>query len=390
MGPTTTFENGERPMDPILLAITLLLSGYGVVMVYSSSAFFAERHAGSSFYFANRQLIYVILGCGLMWLTSRIPYERYKAVMPALLGATALALILVLIPGVGLERLGARRWINLSVLPFQPQPSEFAKIVLVLYMARSLSKVREGEDNFVSGFLKHLILPLGLLALILVEPDFGTVILMLVVAVAMLFVAGSRLKYLVYIGLVMLPIGGVALLLFEHARHRLELFFQQLMFMGSQGDYALLCYQVRESLISFGSGQAFGMGLGEGTMKIFFLPQSHSDFILATIGQELGFLFGTLPLFLLFLLFAWRGYRIAWRVPDTFGCFTAFGVTTLILAQFGINAGVVLGILPPKGIALPFISYGGSALLASLMGVGILLNISRHTVTYTNPKRGRR
>ncbi len=385
---TSSQTLAARQIDLILLAVTLLLLAIGLVMVFSSSAFFAERRIGDEFFFFYRQLAFVVGGFVVLFITSHINYKNYEKLIYPMLAVLLIMLIAVLIPGVGRLIGGARRWIPIG--SFHLQPSELAKLILIMYVAYSVSKQKERNKTFVSGFLNHLLIPIGMLALILIEPDFGTTALMLLAIIAMLFVSGSPMRYLLVAGAVLLPLISSMMLIFPHALGRLTAFMNQILtILGEKEDYTLLCYQVRESLISFGSGRFFGEGLGKGTMKMFFLPQAHSDFILATLGQELGF-FGVALLLFLFAVLAIRGYQISLRVPDTFGCYLAFGLTTLLSLQFLFNSGVVLGVLPPKGLALPFISYGGSALLSTLAAVGILLNISRYTVNYSNFRGGRR
>jgi len=372
-------------MDVALLAAALLLVVYGLVMVLSSSAFWAEKRVDDAFYFFSRQCVFAGLGLIAMGIASRFHFSNYRKLVYPLLVFTALLLSLVLVPGFSDRTLGAKRWLALG--PFHLQPSELAKFAVINYVAYSLTKPKAQGEGFMIEYFRHLMIPLVVLTLIVVEPDFGTAFLILFAAMLTLVVAGSPLRYPMAMGAAAVPFLALLLAVFPHGMMRLRNFVDQIKFIGSEGDYSLLCYQVRESVISLGSGRLWGMGLGDGTLKMFFLPQAHSDFILATLGQELGFA-GVAALFVLFGLLLARGYQIAYRVPDTFGCYLAFGITTILMLQILINVGVVLGVLPPKGIALPFISYGGSSLVVALFMVGILLNISRHTVNFVNPKRG--
>lgn len=382
-------QKGTHQIDMVILALTLVLVGFGVIMVFSSSAFFAKKHLDSQFYFFTRQMVFALLGIGVLYISSHFNYQNYrkrKFVYP-MLAVLGLMLILVFIPGFADTVLGARRWLKLG--PIHLQPSELAKPALIIYLAFSLTKERKLSEGFIAGFLVHLILPLLILGLILMEPDFGTVFLILSVSLLTLFIAGSPIKYPIGAILALTPAMAIMFIVHPHALRRLEMWVNQMLFIGSEQDYSLLCYQVRESLISFGSGKLWGLGLGEGTMKMFFLPQAHSDFILASIGQEIGFV-GISIFFMLFGILIIRGYQVAFRVPDTFGCLLAFGLTTMLMVQFSINIGVVLGVLPPKGIALPMISYGGSSLISTMICIGILLNISRFVIYNDNMKRGRR
>lgn len=377
-------------IDWVLLATTLLLVSFGVVMVLSSSAYFAAKHVNDKYFFFSRQLIFAIVGFVVMYGVSKFNFENYRnrKFLYPVLGLLVLMLIMVFIPqAAGEAVLGAKR--SLPLGPFHLQPSELAKPLVIMYLAFSLTKERERKDGFVFGFLIHLVLPMFILVLIVLEPDFGTFFLIFTVSIFMLIVAGSPIKYPLIAVVALTPAVIALFYLHPHTLKRLGMWMNQLLFIGSNADYNLLTYQVRESLISFGSGGFWGLGLAEGTLKMFFLPQAHSDFILATLGQELGFI-GTGLYFLLFGVLVVRGYQIALRVPSTFGCFLAFGLTSLLLLQFMINSGVVMGILPPKGIALPMISYGGSSLFATLISIGILMNISKYTVVSDNGKRRRR
>lgn len=383
-------ETNNNRMDWVLLSITLLLVSFGVVMVLSSSAYFAAKHVGDKYFFFYRQLAFAIVGFGVMYGVSKFNFENYrnrKLLYPAL-GLLIIMLIAVFIPNTGSGAvLGAKR--SLPLGPFHLQPSELAKPLVVMYLAFSLTKDRQKNDGFVYGFLIHLVLPMFILVLIVLEPDFGTFFLCFTVCLSMLIVAGSPIKYPVFGVIALSPFVALLFYLFPHTLKRLGMWVNQLLFIGSNADYDLLTYQVRESLISFGSGGLWGLGLAEGTLKMFFLPQAHSDFILATVGQELGF-FGTIIYFFLFAILITRGYQIALKVPSSFGCYLAFGLTSILMLQFMINTGVVLGVLPPKGIALPMISYGGSSLLSTLIIVGVLMNISKYTLSTDNGKRSRR
>ena len=365
-----------RGVDTALLVSTLALMAIGVLMVYSSSAFFAAQKSGDQYIFFRKQLAFAGLGGVMMFIASKIPYRFYHRTILLWLGLVLLLLIAVLIPGVGVEVLGAQRWFNLG--GFFVQPSELAKLVIVAYVAFVLAKVKEPSKDFLSSVIKPLVPALLLVGLLLAEPDFGTSVIMIMVIVAMMYVAGTPAKYLMYAAFAGAATAVPLILLFPYRLERVRGFLRGLSFIGSTGDYQDLCYQVRESIISFGSGQLWGVGLGGGKHKMFFLPQAHSDFILATIGQEGGFMM-ILFIMVLYTVFIYRGFRIAWNSPDTFAGMLAFGLTLMLVLQVFINGGVVTGILPPKGIVLPFISYGGSALVATCTLTGILLQLSRHT-----------
>jgi len=360
-GKSTTF-------DGWLLGAVLMLSAIGLIMVYSSSAILAhERTAGDSFYFLKKQVLAAGFGWLALVLCLRLGYRKLaRLAYPLLLLAIAF-MVLVLIPGIGVKVGGAYRWMRLGGFSFQP--SEFAKLVWVIYLAYSLAKKREKMRSFSIGFLPHLLISGLLVGLCMLEPDFGSSVALLFVMFVMLFAAGAKLSYLVGSVLLAIPFAYHAITSSPYRYQRMMSFLDP--WANRQG----AGYQVAESLMSIGSGGLWGLGLGEGRQKLFFLPEAHSDFVFAILGEELGLLGVTLVV-VLYAIVIWRGIHIALRASEPFGCYLALGITTLFAFHAVVNMSVVLGLLPTKGLTLPFISYGGSSLLVCLAATGLLLSVS--------------
>ena len=319
-------------------------------------------------YFFRRQTIALMIGLLAMIAGYRIGYRRLVGTAYPLLLITIVLLVLVLIPGVGSKAGGSSRWIKLGSFGFQP--GELAKITFVVYLACSLTRKREKIKAFGAGFLPHLLVSAVLILLLLRQPDFGTAAVLTIVLFFMLFVAGTKLSYILVAALAALPMAYGLIAGSEYRMRRL------LAFLDPWSHRFDIGYQISESLMSFGSGGIFGVGLGEGKHKLFFLPAAHTDFIYSIVGEELGMI-GAVALMLLFGVVVWRGIRIALRAPDLFGTYVAFGFTILIGLQGLTNMGVVTGLLPTKGLTLPFFSYGGSSLICNLAAVGVLLSISK-------------
>jgi cell division protein FtsW len=361
-------KNG--PPDIFIFVSTVLLLSIGIVMVYSASSVMALSQYGDSAHFLKKQLIWAILGIGAMIMAMNIDYQTLKGLYIPILVGSILLLGLVLVPGIGTEISGSRRWIDLGIVNFQP--SELAKLANVLFLSAYLS----GAQDRLRSSLKGLIFPLmvcGLLCgLILLEPDMGTAGVIGAVTLVMLFVGGARI---LHIGLLI----GAAVPLFLKVlfmeEYRVKRFFA---FLDPWKDPTGTGYHIIQSLLALGSGGLFGLGLGKSRQKFFYLPEQHTDFIFAILGEELGFM-GSFVVIVLFFIIAWRGYKIAISAPDTFGSLLATGITSVIMVQVLINIGVVSGSLPITGITLPFISSGGSSLITTLISVGVLLNISRST-----------
>lgn len=356
------------PVDPVLLAITLILALVGVVMVYSASAVVAGIRLHDSLYFLKRQLAWLGTGLLLMHVVSRIDYGIWRKLAIPLLLLTTVLLVLVLVPSLGSVVKGARRWLHVG--PINVQPAELTKFAVVMYLTAYVSKKQDRLTEFARGLLPPLIIIASLSALVLLEPDLGTVVVMGLVTMTVLFLAGARIKHLALLSLCAL-IGVAALILTSPYRWK-----RFLMFLDPTKDPSGAGFQITQSFLALGSGGLFGVGLGEGKQKLFFLPEAHTDFVLPLIGEELG-LVGSATIVLLFGLFVLRGFQVAGRARNQFGRHLAMGITMLIGIQALVNAGVVTGLLPTKGLTLPFVSYGGSSLVTNLLGVGILLSISR-------------
>ena len=364
--PVPVAPPGGYRTDPVLFAVVLLLTGLGLVMVYSSSAIYAQQHFGDSRYFLVRDIVWVLLGLVAMSITMRIDYHEYRRWAYPLLGLTVLMLVAVLVVGSRVN--GAKRWFRLGGLSFQP--AELAKLALVVYLAHSLTKKAEKLRLFGTGFLPHLVVCGAFMLLLLKQPDLGTAVIMGGVTLILLFIAGTNISYLLIALLGATPILYHAVVGTPWRLRRILAFLDPWQFRADYG------YQMAASLIAIGSGGVGGVGLGDSRQKLFFLPEAHTDYIVAIIGEELG-LVGVGAVILMFLTLAVRGYQAAYRARDSFGCYLAAGITTMIGLQAAINLGVVMGSLPTKGLPLPFVSNGGSTLVVDLMAFGVLLNVSR-------------
>lgn len=356
--------------DPVLLGAVLALVATGLVMVYSASAILAHDKLGDSFYFLRRQAAAAGLGLFGMALAMRLGYRRLaRLAYPILIGGVLL-MILVLIPGVGTTAGGAQRWIRLP--GFSLQPTELLKFAWIVYLAYSLAKKREKVATFSVGFLPHLVLAGILAGLCMMQPDFGSSVALLFLLFTLLFTAGARLSYLVGSILVALPVGYHLVASSPYRLKRITAFLDPWGTRHGEG------YQVAESLMSIGSGGVSGLGLGDGRQKLFFLPEAHTDFIFSIIGEELG-LIGVSALLILYAVVIWRGMRAALCSAEPFGLFLGMGITSLFAFQAVVNMSVAMGLLPTKGLTLPFVSYGGTSLVMMMTAAGVLLSISAAT-----------
>jgi cell division protein FtsW len=356
------------PIDGLLLAAVLGLVAVGAVMVYSASAIQAgqSRRLGyDEFYFLKKQLLAAGIGLALLAATLKLGLRRIAALAAPLLVATFALLLLV--PLVGKTAGGAQRWIPLG--PLQFQPAEAAKVALVLWLARSLSRKQDRIRLFSIGLLPHLVVTGALVALCLVQRDLGTGVILFLVLFAMLFAAGAKVSYLLLAAAAAAP---VAWHLVRSAPYR---YARVLAFLDPERYRSGPGFQLWESLLGTANGGIAGQGLGQGKGKLFYLPAAHTDFIAAVIAEEAGLL-GVLLLLALFGLVVWRGLRAALNASEPFGCYAALGVTALLGAQALVNLAVVFGLLPTKGLTLPFVSYGGSSLLTLLAAAGVLLAVS--------------
>lgn len=360
----------EKSPDIILLLVTLILVTVGTVMIYSSSSIIALEKFGDSRFFLKKQIVFVFLGMLLMVLITKVPYEHLKKLAyPGLLLAIVL-LVLVLMPGMGLKRGGATRWLNVGGLSFQV--TEMVKIAMVLFLAHFWARKTNQIKIFHRGVLFPLLASLLVIFLVLLEPDFGAAVIIAAILLFMLCISGARIRHMLFLILMFLP-AGVLLILFKGYRMaRLTAFLDPWKDASNTG------FQIIQSFLSFGAGGTFGVGIGDGMQKLFYLPEPHTDFILSIIAEESGFI-GVTIVIIMFALFVVRGFMIALKAPDLFGTLLAAGLTLIVALQSFVNIAGVMGLIPLKGLVLPFLSYGGTALLMSMTSVGILLNISSHT-----------
>jgi cell division protein FtsW len=353
-------------MDPVLAAVAVALIGFGVVMVYSASAVQATVQHHDPQFFLKRQAAYAVAALVAVFAIGRVDYHRLSKLTYPLLALTGV-LLTACVVGFGHTGGGATRW--LAVGPVHVQPAEIAKLALVIWLAYSLAKKAEKVKSFTVGFLPHLLVAGLFMLLCMKQPDFGSAIVLLLLTFTLLFVAGAKLGYL--LGASILG-GAFGVLAIRFSGYRYERYLAWLNMDQHRQDIA---YQAFQSVISFGSGGTFGVGLGRG-LQTLYLPEAHTDFIAAIVGEELGFL-GIALLCAAYLLLVARGVRAALRAPDDYGSYLGFGISTMFGVQALVNLAVALAILPTKGLTLPFVSFGGSSLLVSAAGAGILLNISR-------------
>lgn len=353
--------------DHTILLLAVVLTCFGVVMVYSSSSIMAAKKYSDGFFFLKRQGFYAFLGLVLMAGMMHFDYHKLRKLAVPLLFICAVLLVLVFVPGVGTRAGGASRWIRMP--GFSLQPSELAKLGLVIFMAHSLAKKGEKIRTLKVGFMPYMVLLALLLGLVLAQPDLGGAATMGAVSLCMLLVAGTRWRHLMSVVVLALPFLYFLVMNVDYRRRRI------MAFLNPWDDPTDTGFQIIQSWIAFGTGGWLGNGLGEGKQKLFFLPEAHTDFIFSVVGEELGFA-GVLVTTAIFLLLVLRGIRTALHAPDDFGRNLAFGLTVLIGLEAFTNIAVVLGMLPTKGLALPFLSYGGTSLVCTLLAIGILLNIS--------------
>lgn len=355
----------ERGIDVILVGAVMALVAIGTIEVYSASAVYAARAKGSATYFLIRHLVY--LGAGLvgMAVCARKDFSWLHRLKVPLLAGSFLLLGAVLF--VGTDRNEARRWLSIGPLSFQPV--EVAKLGLVVTLAASLARKPDRVRTFTVGFLPHLLLCGAMMALVLKQPDLGSSMILGATTLILLFVAGTRLSYILLAVLAAAPIVYSVIVGTPWRMRRMIAFLDPWQFREDVG------YQIVESLISIGSGGLWGLGLGDGMQKLFYMPEAHNDFIMSSIGEELGFV-GFAAVLFLYAVVLWRGVAAALSARDAFGTYLAFGLTSMMLLQALVNSAVVLGAIPAKGLTLPFVSYGGTSLIMSLVFVGIILNIA--------------
>lgn len=354
--------------DFILFLTVLSLLSIGVVMVFSASEYSTLIDYNDSFYFFKRQVIWALLSLGAMFLAMNYDYWRLKHYALPILIVAFIALGLVLIPGIGREVNGARRWIGIGPIPFAP--AELVKLSVIIFTAYGLSRQKDRVRYFSKGVLPYLLVLILAAVLIMFQPDLGTVVSLAGIIFVMIFAAGVRLSHLGSICLAGLVAVGFAIVLKPYRMQRF------LAFLDPWADPQDSGFHIIQGLYAIGSGGLFGLGLGQSKQKFLYLPENHTDFIFAITAEELGFIGASLVI-MLFILFIWRGLKIAVTSQDPFASLLATGITAWVGVQAIINIGVVTGSLPVTGIPLPFISFGGTSLLLTMTGVGILLNISK-------------
>jgi cell division protein FtsW len=354
----------------LFLAVVCLLA-LGVTMVLSTSYLYSQERFADGTFFFRKQLLAMTAGFIGLILASLVPSTVYRRFAYPLLGLTFLVLLMVLIPGIGVVRGGARRWLMLPGFAFQP--AELAKLAVVLYLAHSMAKKEDTIRTFSVGVLPHLIIGGFFIGALLLEPDFGTALILTMLLYLMLFMGGARVQHLLATALMALPMLVYVMLKAEYRLRRLMTFMDPWREASGSG------FQVIQSLIAFGSGELWGRGLGESRQKLFYLPEAHTDFVFSVIGEELGLL-GAVIVLALFGVIIVRGLRLTSRIEEPFEQYLAFGLTVLIGLQALIHMGVVMGLMPTKGLVLPFISYGGSAIVINLLEAGILLGLSRRRI----------
>jgi cell division protein FtsW len=353
-------KSQERRLDRVVLALSVGLTLFGLLMVYDASVVVALRDFGDKYFYARQQAIWALSGLAIMFLVSSFPYKKLVKIASPLMLLTLFFLGLVLVPGVGTRALGARRWLGVSGFSFQP--AELAKLALVIFMASFLSK---------KGGKPHLwLLMITLIGLVLAEPDLGTAVILAGTSLSLFFVSGGSLLMLFGAAVLGLAAGLGLILASPYRKQRL------LTFLDITQDPLGASYHARQVLLALGSGGLFGLGIGASRQKYEYLPEAMTDSIFAIIGEEIGFV-GATALLIIFLILIFRGIEIARKAPDQFGQLLAAGIISWIAIQALINLGAMVAIVPLTGVPLPFISYGGSSLIITLTGIGILLNISK-------------
>lgn len=351
-----------------LFSVTVTLICIGIIMIYSSSSIYTWQLWGDSFFFLKRQLVFIFIGLIFTFLLMAIDYAKLKLIAKPLLIVSFVLLVLVLIPGFGREVSGAQRWFRFKFISFQP--AELANLAVIIYVADFISRKEKQMRMFWKGFMPPMFV-LGMTAmLMLLQPDLGTAVSIGIAVIAILFIAGVRMSYLLSLFLISLPALSILIFSVPYRRMRIMAFLNPWLDPKGSG------FQIIQSQIALGSGGIFGLGLGHSKQKLFYLPAAHTDFIFSIIGEELGLL-GTVGVIMLFVIFIQQAVRLIRNTADKFGYFLSIGLTLMICLKAVINIGVSCGLLPTKGLPLPFVSYGGSSLMFDMVSVGILLNIGR-------------
>ncbi|WP_366924818.1 stage V sporulation protein E [Metallumcola ferriviriculae] len=358
----------RKSPDFLIFFVTLLLLSVGIVMVFSASAYSSYMTYGDAYYYLKKQLLWALLGVAAMVFTMNIDYRQVKKYVRPIFTVSVVLLITVL--AVGVAKNGSTRWLGIGPIGFQP--SEIMKLAMVMYMAKRLSERGERLTEFSKGLMPHLGILSGVCLLILAQPDLGTAVAIAGTTYLLFLIAGAKKSHLSFLAVAGVGLVILAIILEPYRMERFVAFWDPWKNPSDTG------WQTIQSLLALGSGGFFGVGLGQSKQKLFYLPERHTDFIYAILGEELGFI-GAVIVLILFFIFIWRGFRVAVTIRDNYGSLLAAGITLMVTIQALINIAVVTGSMPVTGITLPFISYGGSSLTLSLVGVGMLLNISRYT-----------
>lgn len=356
--------------DYVLFGLLVLLVGLGLAALFSSSFYYGESRFGDPLYFLKRQLVLVVLGVVLGFFVSRVSLNFIRRLLPALVIFSLLLTVLTFVPGLGRTTMGAKRWIYLFGYSFQP--SELAKLTVILYLAHIFSKKEDKMDEFAKSVLPPLVICSAFVILVYLQNDFSTAFFIFFLILIMFFIAKIRFVYFILLAVVGIPLAVILLFTKEHRVQRL------MAFLDPGKDPIGAGYQVNASRSALMNGGLWGKGLGEGTKKLGGLPEAHSDFIFAALGEEMGF-FGVLFILAVFMAFAFRGYSAAVKSSSKFGYYLAFGLTTSILYQALLNIAVVSGLVPATGVPLPFFSSGGSSIVVTLIMCGLIMNVSRNS-----------
>jgi cell division protein FtsW len=361
-------KDKNNEIDIILFITIIILAGLGIAMIYSASAVYALNEFGDSFYFLKRQIAWAIIGFAALFVFQNIDYHVYTKFTKIMLIISFLFLILLLVPGIGHGTKGSVRWFRLGA--FTIQPAEFIKVFMVIYLVKVFSSEKNEKLSRILQLLVPMAVIFAIFILIMLQPDFGTAIDLLVVSGLILFIFGFPFFSIVYLSVISIPMFYLLIYQVQYRKERILAYFDPWKERFGAG------YHIIQSYIAFKKGGLFGTGLGFGTQKIRKLPEPHTDFIFAVIAEESGYI-GTALIVILYCILFWRGIMISLSAQDEFGSLLAVGLTILITVQAFINIGVVCGTLPTKGIPLPLISYGGSSFLSCMVSLGILLNISK-------------
>jgi cell division protein FtsW len=362
--------------DIFFFSLVLLLAAFGLIMVFSASSVVAMDRYGDALFYLKRQLTFLLGGFFTLWILVETDYRRWISWGGWILGGAFLMLMLVYVPGVGMRVGGALRWVSFG--GFRLQPAEFAKLALVVYMSWALARKGDNIRSLYYGLLPMLGISAALAFLMLKQPDFGNAVLLMLLAITMVFLAGGRVGYLFGVLMLAAPVAISLIMGADYRKRRL------LAFLNPWEDPQNTSYQIVQSFTAFYSGGLWGRGLGNSQEKLHYLPEVHTDFIAAIVGEELGFI-GVALLILTFFVLIMRGFQIALHARDRSGFLLAAGCTSMLGYQFVLNFAVVMGLLPTKGLPMPLLSHGGSALISTLMACGLILSVAR----YSNAPDGR-